>query len=95
MLKNQKLLDNLNNRSNIIKEALYSTAVQFGQNSNILKNAFPNGSAHLTDMQFIIKLYNEKRKVNKYFTKLNPKEKDSVKNRFYEEEEYLLNLLDN
>ena len=87
---------NIESRSPVLKDVIFSSAVQHRNNTpNIIKNAF-NNSPHLAQMsdEDIIKgIYNERKNINKYFTKSSPAEQNAIQQRMEREKEEALRLL--
>lgn len=84
---------NINSRSSALQNAVLSIGVQHGSGGayNLFKNAgVKNG---MTDREIITRLYNERMKVDKYFSRSSSKIKAAVKNRFQRELKDVLALL--
>lgn len=94
-MKDIKGLD-FDKRSPVLKDVLFSTATQHGQGgaSDVFHNALGDDVSNLTDEEIINKIYNERKKVDKYFSKSSPETQDILKNvRFPEENAKALELL--
>lgn len=90
----QKLLNNnidLSDRSSAVQEALFSTSVQFGANTNVVKNAVGQNSSEMTDEQIINAIQNYKIENNdKLFRSSSESVRQSTLNRATEEKMMLL-----
>lgn len=75
---------NLDKRSPVIRDVIFSTAVQHGEGgaSTVFHNALGNDASHLSNEDIINLIYNERSKVKKYFSKSSPETQDSLKDRF-------------
>lgn len=78
---------NLDKRSPVIRDVIFSTAVQHGEGdaSTVFHNALGNDASHLSNEDIINLIYNERSKVKKYFSKSSPETQDSLKDRFLKE----------
>ena len=78
---------NLDKRSPVIRDVIFSTAVQHGEGgaSTVFHNALGNDASHLSNEDIINLIYNERSKVKKYFSKSTPETQDSLKDRFLKE----------
>jgi len=76
---------NITKRSAALKDVAWSMSVQHGASgaNNIFKNA--GVTNNMSDKQMILKLYAERSKVNKYFSRSSQNIKNSVYNRFQNE----------
>lgn len=76
--------------------ALLSTAAQHGQGgaSTVFHNALGNDASNFTDEEIINKIYNERKKVDKYFSRSSIDTQSKLKNiRFPKENAKALELL--
>ena len=86
---------NLDSRSPVVKDAIFSTAVQFGGNggANLIHKALGNDVSNLSDEDIINKIYNE-RGYKKYFKNSSEDmQKNIKKNRSINERQRALELL--
>ena len=86
----------LDKRSKVATDVLLSTAIQHGQGgaSDVFHNALGYDVSNLTDEEIINKIYKERKKVDKYFTKSSIKTQSNLKNiRFPQENARALELL--
>ncbi|MBN3859950.1 hypothetical protein GKC56_05455 [Neisseriaceae bacterium PsAf] len=83
------------NRSQAVQEMTWSTSVQYGGNTDVIKNALKGKNVDsMSDEQIINEVQNYKAKtVNSYFGKSSPGIRDSVKNRHNKELKDLLDFL--
>ncbi len=73
-------------RSAALKNVAWSVAVQHGPSNSVFKNALAGRDlALMSDKDIINAVYEERSKVDVYFSKSTPKEKLAVKNRFIRE----------
>lgn len=88
---------NLEHRHPVIKDVLYSLSVQHGEGggSSVLHNALPKNINHLSDVELINRIYNERSNVDKYFKRSDLKTKMAVYKRFKIEHPKALQLLRN
>lgn len=91
-LKNTHNFD-INNRSNALKNVLWSTAVQHGANGAV--NLFSKVNLNASDKDIINGLYNERQNVNLYFRSSSADVRKSVYNRFNRERADALSMLQN
>jgi hypothetical protein len=82
----------INNRSNALKNVLWSTAVQHGVNGSV--NVFSKVNLNGSDKEIINGVYNERQKVNQYFRSSSVDVRKSVYNRFNRERQDALNMLE-
>lgn len=75
-------------RHPVIKDVLFSIAVQHGQRGafDLIKNALGSSAKNLDDEALINKLYDERSKVDKYLSKLPLAEQKKVKQNRYPNE---------
>ena len=80
-----------------MKNVCWSVAVQHGSGNNVVKNALDplSDPASLTDKVIIQAIYEERSKVEKYFSRSTKAVQDSVKARFKKELEDALVILAN
>lgn len=93
-VKDQIDLD-VNSRSDAVKNAAWSTAVQHGPANNVFKNALSGAAipdGHAGDKKVIEAVYDERAKVGTYFPRV-PELHDSLKNRFASEKADALAML--
>ena len=85
----------LDNRSPVVLDVLYSIAVQHGSGggAKLIKRALGNDVSSLSDAEIINRLYDERSKVGIYFKSSNARVKQSVANRFKRERTLALSLL--
>ena len=86
---------NLDKRSPVVKDAIFSTSVQFGGNggANLIHKALGDDVANLSDADIINKIYDE-RGYKKYFKSSSEgMQKNIKKNRSYDERQQALELL--
>lgn len=83
---------NPDSRHPVVKDVLYSIAVQHGEGGgkNLLFSALGNDVENLSDEELIGKLYDERSKVDKYFQKSSPDIRKNLYNRFLKEREKAL-----
>ncbi|SMB83504.1 hypothetical protein SAMN00017405_1048 [Desulfonispora thiosulfatigenes DSM 11270] len=82
----------INQRSEALRESLFSTAVQHGVGGAV--SIFSKLNLQKDDRTIISSLYNERQKVDIYFKSSSPQIKRSVYNRFTKEKIDALNMLD-
>jgi hypothetical protein len=82
---------NINSKSEALKEALWSTAVQHGPSG--AANIFSKLNLNASDKSIINALYNERQNVDKYFSGSSQDVRQSVYNRFNKEKLDVLSLL--
>ena len=95
LVKDIKGLD-FDKRSPVLKDVLFSTATQHGQGgaSEVFHNALGDDVSNLTDEDIINKIYNERKKVDKYFNGSSIDTQSKLKNiRFPKENAKALELL--
>ena len=95
LVKDIKGLD-FDKRSPVVKDVLLSTAAQHGQGgaSTVFHNALGNDASNFTDEEIINKIYNERKKVDKYFSRSSIDTQSKLKNiRFPKENAKALELL--
>ena len=95
LVKNIKGLD-FDKRSPVLKDVLFSTATQHGQGgaSEVFHNALGDDVSNLTDEEIINKIYEERKKVDKYFNGSSIDTQSKLKNiRFPKENAKALELL--
>lgn len=80
-------------RHPVIKDVIFSTAVQHGENSNVLKNALGQDASQMSDEEIINRTYDERANVKKYFLGLDHQTRENVGKRFPKEKRRALNLL--
>lgn len=95
-IKDIKGLD-FDKRSPVIRDVLFSTAVQHGEGgaSTIFHNALGNDASLLSNEDIINLIYNERYNVKRYFSKSTPEVQDSIKQRFLDECKKAQELLKN
>jgi hypothetical protein len=82
-------------RSLALKNVAWSVSVQHGAGNNVFKNALKNKNPAPADDAVIINdVYNERSKVDKYFSSSSDAVKKSVKKRFAEERADALEMLE-
>lgn len=84
---------NINDRSSALQNVIWSIGVQHGSGgaTNIWKAA--GIKSNMSDKEIITRLYNERMKVDKYFSRSSASIKASVKRRFQNELQDALNML--
>ena len=95
LMKDIKGLD-FDKRSPVLKDVLFSTATQHGQGgaSDVFHKALGDDVSNLTDEEIINKIYNERKKVDKYFNGSSIDTQSKLKNiRFPKENAKALELL--
>lgn len=97
-IKNNTGLD-INSRSLAVKDAVWSTAVQNGPNTSVLKNAFAGKNANtMSDAEIINAIYDERSRTTSsgslvYFSKASTSVQNSVQNRLTNERQDALGML--
>lgn len=89
---NTKYGFDISKKSDALKESLLSTAVQHGVSGTL--SVFSKLNLNKSDGNIIKDLYNERQKVNVYFKDSSAAVKQSVYNRFTNEKQAMLNMLD-
>ncbi len=88
---------NLDNRSPVIRDVLYSTATQHGEGgaSHVMHRRFGRNTdvSALSDAELIHQIYNERSDVDHYFKNSSKNIKDNLKKRFQKEKNKALELL--
>ena len=79
---------NVDERCDGVKDLVWSTSVQNGPGSNVLKNA--KLTPDMTDEEIIKAAYKEKSRVDSYFSKCSPDVQESVRKRYQAEEKMAL-----
>lgn len=81
-------------RSAALKDVAWSVAVQHGPANSVFKNALSGSNpAQMDDKDIINAVYDERSKVDIYFAKSTPEEKQAVLNRFTAERKDALSML--
>ncbi len=96
---NRKLGMNINDYSNVLKDVLWSTAVQHGPYNDVFYNALARTNwKDMSEKEIISRIYKERsRSVNgylSYFPRVGPKWKRNLIKRFEKEEKMALDRLD-
>jgi murein DD-endopeptidase MepM/ murein hydrolase activator NlpD len=81
----------ISKKSTALKNVAFSVAIQHGTGTSLFKNA--GISNNMTEEQMINAIYNERQKVDKYFSKSSKDIQQSVFNRFTRERQDALDLL--
>lgn len=81
----------INEKSNALKESLWSTVVQHGVGGTL--SVFSKLNLNNSDKNIINDLYNERQNVNLYFRSSSSEVKQSVYNRFTREKQEMLSML--
>ena len=78
---------NLEKRHPVIKDVLYSVAVQHGETggASLIYNALPLDINYFSDEEIINNIYEERSKIDKYFKHSTSNIKQGVYNRFQQE----------
>ena len=82
----------INEKSNALKESLWSTVVQHGVGGTL--SVFSKLNLNNSDGNIINDLYNERQNVNLYFRSSSSEVKQSVYNRFTREKQDMLSMLE-
>lgn len=77
---------NLEQRHPVLKDVLYSMAVQHGRAALIVKNALGTDVSSCSDSEIINRLYKARIAYVSALTKMNPKEKDNIIRKRYPQE---------
>ena len=79
---------NLEKRHPVIKDVLFSLAIQHGQRGSLIliKNALGDNVQNLDDASLINRLYDERSRVDKYLAQLSKEMRDNIKNKRYPNE---------
>ncbi|GCD08893.1 VgrG-related protein [Clostridium tagluense] len=81
----------INKKSDALKESLFSTVVQHGVGGTL--SVFSKLNLNNSDGNIINDLYNERKKVDVYFRSSSAQVRQSVYNRFTQEKQDMLNML--
>ena len=88
---------NLDSRSPVVRDVLYSTATQHGEGGapSLLHNRFGRNTdiSPFSDEDIINNIYNERSNVNRYFRSSSVDVRNNIKDRFIDENAKALELL--